>query len=52
MKIKDMFGLMVTVPLAGHTLESIGSHMTGGIGKATQSFVSLGVLGKSMKLFK
>jgi len=55
MKIKDMFGMMVLVPMAGAAIHSVGTHMVGslkGIGSATQTLIAGGVLGKASKLFK
>lgn len=56
--IKGMIGLMVAIPLGTHVMGAIGSTaaMAGGVGKATQSFVGLGLMGKaaslSQKIFK
>lgn len=50
-----MFGLMVAVPLGGAVLGQIGSNMTGslkGIGDATQTLVSGGIMLKASKMFK
>jgi len=48
MKVKDMMGIMISVPILGATLGAIGSTMTGGvagIGRATQTMVAGGYLG-------
>ncbi len=51
--IKGMIGMSIIAPLSGSVLNSIGnSGMATGLRHATQSFVSLGVLGHSAKLAK
>ena len=53
--LKNMFGLLVAIPLGGAAIGAIGSTMTGslaGIGGATQSLVGVGILGKAASLSK
>ncbi len=53
--LKNMFGLLVAVPIGGAAIGAIGSNLTGGlagIGGATQSLVGVGILGKATNLFK
>lgn len=53
MKIKDMFGVLVSAPILGETLNQIGnSKMPSGLGSATQTIVSAGYLGSISKKFK
>ncbi len=47
---KGLMGIIVATPLAGVTLGSIGTHMGGGIGQATQALVSTGFLGHAAKM--
>lgn len=50
--IKGMIGLVAAIPLGTHVMGAIGSTaaMAGGIGKATQSFVGLGIMGHAAKI--
>lgn len=53
--MKNMFGLMVAVPLGGAVIGMVGSNLTGslkGIGSATQSMVGVGILSHATKLFR
>lgn len=51
--LKNMFGLLVAIPLGGAAIGGIGSTFTGGlagIGGATQSLIGVGILGKAASL--
>lgn len=53
--LKNMFGLIVAIPLGGAAIGGIASNLTGslaGIGSATQSMVGVGILGKAASLGK
>lgn len=50
--IKGMIGLMAAIPLGTHTMNLIGSTaaMAGGVGKATQTFIGVGIMGTAAKI--
>ncbi len=48
--LKGFMGIIIATPLLGVTLGSIGTHIGGGIGAATQSLVSTGFLGHAAKM--
>ena len=50
--IKGFIGLTIGAVLGGETIRQVGANISGGIGRATQSLVSVGLVGHASKLFK